>query len=125
MKNNKFYILACILPLILATDAFQNENSDVKDTRVNIKAIVGEVFVRNVGSQRWRRARVGMKLAAGSEIMTEKESSVELWLDLGGVINIGESSVITLSDLLLTDNKDDNTNKVDNKETKATDKEPN
>ena len=115
MKNSNFLILGCFLLLMLATDAFQNENSPGEAACVKIKALVGGVQVRNTDSKQWRRARVGMKLAAGCEIKTERESTVELMLERGGVINIGENSIITISDLLFTDTEDGNTNKVDNK----------
>jgi hypothetical protein len=73
---------------------------EITEQRATIKNIIGQVEVSAGGSAKWRPARVSMPVTMGYDIRTFVESSVDIELENGTLIKIGENTVATLSKLL-------------------------
>jgi hypothetical protein len=68
--------------------------------RITVKTVVGHAESVSPDGDTVKVLRVGTRVLLGWHVRTAKESSVELKLESGTVLRIGENSEITLSDKL-------------------------
>jgi hypothetical protein len=67
-----------------------------------IEKVVGTAEVYRVGGKAWKPASTGFKLAVKDQCRTGAASSVEIRWANGGILRIGEKSVLTVSDRIDT-----------------------
>jgi hypothetical protein len=70
------------------------------EQRAIVRTMVGQVEVSLPHSTQWRPARIGMVVKMGSDIRSYVESSVDIELESGTIIKVGENTVVSLAKLL-------------------------
>jgi Uncharacterized protein conserved in bacteria len=99
MKNTKMTTIACLLGMVtFAVPTFAVDAST--EQRAIIKTMVGQVEVSLPKTTQWRPARIGMVVKMGSDIRTYVESGLDIELESGTVIKVGENTVVSMAKLL-------------------------
>ncbi len=92
---NGIKIVVCLMIMT----SFSTVVSQTAEQSAKITQLVGSAEVRSSDKATWRAARIGMPVRQSWGIRTLLESSLEITLETGTVLKIGENTVVSLSEL--------------------------
>jgi hypothetical protein len=101
MKRTLITFLGFSILLVLVFTSINAKAAEIdKEGSLKVTFIIGKVWLKRSVDKDWIDCKMGLVLRSGDRIKTEKGSRVELTLDDGSVMRLGEKTEMEIENLL-------------------------